>query len=245
MSIQGFINEDEMKVEIDGKKVSQLNKNIKAFIIDIFDIQNKKDLNKIVLCKKKGGQNKGDVEISIGDKTKMISIKMGTGNSVHQEPVEDFIKYLNINFKSEEDISNELRLFIWGDQTLDGTGKVEDRISASKFKEKYPDVVKKIQKYFHQFKADLIQRFVLNGKDNDLSIDYIYYGNKDCGKWVSSKKLLTWLSHEDNVSNGAISVGALTFQAWNRNINGGDRSENKRGVIQLKWGTMGDDIMNI
>ena len=41
------------------------------------------------------------------------------------------------------------------------------------------------------------------------------------------------------------SVGGLTFQAWNRNINGGDKSENKRGVVQLKWGNIGRDLLNV
>jgi len=52
--------------------------------------------------------------------------------------------------------------------------------------------------------------------------------------------MVDWIASHN--SKGAISIGKLTFQAWNRNINGGDKSEQKRGVIQLKWGSIKDDI---
>lgn len=245
MGKQGYINEDEMKDEIDGKKISQLNKNLSGFIIDIFGLHKKDKIDGVLKCIKRGGQNKGDIEIFFKNQSKTVSIKMGSGNSVHQESIEDFIKYLNREFISKYDISDDLRFFVWGDGTLDGKGIVSNRIGALRFAKTHPDVIERIQKYFNNFKKDLIQRFVLNGKNNASAIDYIYYGNKDFGKWVEAEKLLNWLVYQKNESKGAISVGALTFQAWNRNIKGGDKSEHKRGVIQLKWGTMGYDILDI
>lgn len=246
MSMQGFINETEMRDELNNKRILDLNHNLKTFILDIFSLSSSdKNLNKLVRCIKRGGQKKGDLEIIVDDISKVISVKMGTGNSVHQEPVNDFIKYLSNNFKINEEVSNCIRLFIWGDGTLDGTGKNKNRISAITFSKTYPKEIKKIQEYFDKIKKNLIERFVFNGRDNNLSIDYIYYGNKIEGKWISSHILLDWFLDDKNKSSGAISVGALTFQAWNRNINGGDKSEKKRGVIQLKWGTMGYDIITI
>ncbi|MFB0923981.1 MAG: hypothetical protein QMB65_01655, partial [Vicingaceae bacterium] len=48
-----------------------------------------------------------------------------------------------------------------------------------------------------------------------------------------------------NVNKRPMSIGVLTFQAWNRNINGGNKSEKKRGQIQLKWGGLKEDIKQI
>ena len=53
------------------------------------------------------------------------------------------------------------------------------------------------------------------------------------------------ITFASNVCKRPISVGILTFQAWNRNINGGNKSEHKRGQIQLKWGGLKDDIKKI
>ena len=83
-----------------------------------------------------------------------------------------------------------------------------------------------------------------NKSDLKISIDnesHTYSIKK--GVCCKSENIVDWIAN--NNSKGAISIGKLTFQAWNRNINGGDKSEKKRGVIQLKWGSIKDDIVVI
>jgi len=140
-------------------------------------------------------------------------------------------------------MKNNLRLFIWGDNTLDGTGQIFDRLSAPQFKKKHPQVVESIQEFFNTIKYPLIKRFLIEGVQSNSSAEFVYYGTQENGICCKSDKIVDWIVN--NNSKGAISIGKLTFQAWNRNINGGDKSEKKRGVIQLKWGSIKDDIVVI
>ena len=172
----------------------------------------------------------------------LYSVKKGTGNSVHQEPIEDFIVFLKTNFEDDTTVFNDLRHFIWGDGTLDGKGDILNRISASKYKNTFPLKVKNIQDYFDKHKKDLLVRFIITGAISNKKADYLFFGDINDCYVVSDDDMINFAL---NVNKRPISIGVLTFQAWNRNINGGNKSEKKRGQIQLKWGGLKENIKQI
>ena len=238
MSYSGFENEDRIILALNGKNFNELNGNLQQLIKSSFSTY-----DSIVKTTKQAGQNKSDLKITIGSESHTYSIKKGTGNSIHQEPIEPFLEFLAKYYNINKEMKNNLRLFIWGDNTLDGTGKVSDRLSAIQFKKKYPRIVESIQHFFDSIKKPLIKRFLIDGVRSSSSAEFVYYGTVNNGVCCKSDKIVDWIS--THKANGAIHIGKLTFQAWNRNINGGDKSEKKRGVIQLKWGSIKDDIVVI
>jgi hypothetical protein len=231
----GFENEDKIKLAINNKKFEDLNNNLQEMIKYSFS-----NYNGVIKCSKQAGGNKSDLSITIGNETHTYSIKKGTGNSVHQEPVEQFISFLENNYRLDIQVKNDIRLFIWGDGTLDGKGNKKDRVDARTFKNNNLNSINRLIKFFNTIKIDLIKRFVISGAEcSNHSSEYIYYGDDTKGICCLSEKALTWLSN--NTCRGTIPIGRLSFQAWNRAIDG-EKSEHKRGVIQLKWGTIKDDI---
>lgn len=243
MSIEGFENEDLLVCKINGVKFIYLNTNLKRFIQ--FSCNREIENDEIIYAKKVGGQNKADLNIVAGQDNFMVSIKEGKGNSVHQEPVDDFIKYLSSNFDLTRETEKAIRFFIWGDGTLDGRGKKTNRMGAIDLRRKYPNIVKKLCIFFRKHRRDLIERFVLVGQKSYSRPDFLYYGTPEKGLWASSDTVLNFLSSEENQSRGTIPVGGLTFQAWNRAIKDDSRSEHKRGVIQLKWPSLEKDLESI
>jgi hypothetical protein len=241
MSQDGFQNETIISNYLDGQNFFELNENWKKALKNMFG-EYIND-NELISCTKKGGQDKTDLVIKCKNVSHSLSLKKGNGNSIHQEPLEEFIKFLKKNYDIEEKLADDFRMFIWGDGTLNGSGKVSDRLSASQLKKEYPEVVLNIKKFFHENKGDLIERFLIKGPKSKNNPEFIYYGTSQEGICKSSTDVLNWLCNDRNESkNAVIPVGGLTFQAWNRNINGGNKSEHKRGVIQLKWGSIGQDL---
>lgn len=238
MSFSGFDNEDRIIEALNGKTFQSLNENLQQLIKSSF-----KNYNGTIEAIKQAGQNKSDLKITIGDEFHTYSIKKGTGNSIHQEPIEPFLEFLAQNYGIDDEMKDNIRLFIWGDNTLDGRGNISDRLSAPQFKKQYPQVIDSIQYFFNSIKEPLIKRFLIEGVQSNSSAEFVYYGTHESGTCCKSDKIVKWIA--TNNSKGAISIGKLTFQAWNRNINGGDKSEKKRGVIQLKWGSIKDDIVVI
>jgi len=235
MSFSGFENEDRIIEALNGKTFESLTSNLQELLKSSFS-----NYGGLITAIKQAGQNKSDLKISIGNESHTYSIKKGTGNSIHQEPIEPFLEFIAQNYAINEEMKNNLRLFIWGDDTLDGKGNVSDRLKVGEFKKQYPQVIISIQNFFNSIKDPLIKRFLIEGVKSNSSAEFVYYGTTDSGVCCKSDKIVDWIAN--NPSRGAISIGKLTFQAWNRNINGGDKSEHKRGVIQLKWGSIKDDI---
>jgi len=230
----GFQNENEIRNELNLKMFSDLNENMQNLVKSSFSSH-----EELIICEKIAGASKTDLQIRIGVETHNFSIKKGTGNAVHQEPVEQFLDYLNI-FGANQSIKDEIRFYIWGDGTLDGNGSIDDRLSAHQLGRMYPDLVSSIKMFFDEIKKPLLLRFLADGAHANHPAKYIYYGTKDEGICCEMDKAMDWLCRQQ--SSARIPVGKLTFQAWNRNINGGDRSEDKRGVIQIKWADIKSDL---
>ena len=112
-------------------------------------------------------------------------------------------------------------------------------MSASELKRKFPDLLKRLAKFMETHRKELIKRFVIMGPKSNKKPDYIYYGDETQGLWARAEPVLRILSN--GKSRSVIPVGKLTFQAWNRAING-NKSEKKRGEIQLKWPSIIKDL---
>lgn len=243
MGKDGFENEILIYNALNNKKFSELNRNLKKMVTEL---DGDVSPNTLIKAYKKAGLNKTDLIVEVNGLDYNISIKKGTGNSVHQEKVEEFIDFLDDKYHITEELANDIRFFIWGDGTFDGTGPVSERLSANQFKLRYPQITSNLKEFFYLHKRDLIERFVIKGSKSNSTPDYLYYGTPERGIVVKAEHVLTWLSDDKNEkTSSSIPIGRLTFQAWNRNINGGDKSENKRGVIQLKWSSVGQDLLVI
>lgn len=244
MGQDGFDNETLLMEALNNKRYNELNQNLKDAIT--FISEKPINDNTLIQAYKVGGVNKTDLVIEFNSEHYNLSIKKGTGNSVHQEKVDDFILFLQKEYGISNELNEDILYFIWGDGTLDGTGAVADRLSAAQFKRKYPEKVENIKNFFHEHKKELIKRFLIKGLKSESSPDYMYYGTPEEGIVVNANDALEWLSDDANEKTGTpLPIGRLTFQAWNRNINGGNKSEKKRGVIQLKWGSVGQDLKTI
>lgn len=198
-NIHGSINELKLVEEIEGKKFSQLNNNLKEFIKFISSDNSILISGDTILHAKyeKNIKLKQDFYVYIDDNEFAISLKMGSGNSVHQEKCEDFIKYIKKNLNASEDVCNDFRFYLWADGTLDGTGSKEKdsdgniicRFSAREFREKYPEKYINLQKFVDENKRDLIKRFLFVGRHNS-KVDYVYHGNILDGYWLSSSEII-------------------------------------------------------
>lgn len=237
----GFKNEDELIEYLNNKKIKYLNNNMKNFIFFLFgNIYEEKTIK--ATSGKKG--QKPDMIITVDEKNKRISIKKGAGNSVHQEKVDVFVEFLaSINISNE--IINKLLRFHWGDGTSDGTGT--QRISGSDYKQQFPEEIEMINKEFNKEKniKEFIYRFIMQGKSDDYDIvDALYYGNVNEGHWASRDEIIEYVVN-NIFSLNSIHFGPLTYQIWNRCLNFNPKMEDRREVMQVKWGSLLNDLLNI
>lgn len=235
--------------------IKKLNLNLKEFIKYICKNENIEYNNNIKISSEyePNSRLKQDLYLCIENKKIAISLKMGTGNSVHQEKCDDFISYIKNYCNASDEICDLWKFFLWADGTLDGSGSkdknekgdIKSRFSATEFKTMYPEKRIKLQKFIKINEKSLIQRFLFEGRHNSC-VDYIYHGTPQHGSWISKEKIIEYQLENSNVNNdkgSCLSVGKMSIQSWNISRQG--NSENKRGQLQVKYSKMLDDFNNL
>lgn len=236
----GFINEKVLIDYINSNNFSSYNQNIKDFLtfaFSDFDISNKR----ISAQKYSLSTGKPDLILSCDNKIKYISVKKGSGNSVHQEKFDMFIDFLKSINISPIAIDN-LKLFHYGDDTTDDTGKV--RFSAAECKAKYSTQINQLNAEFNQkhILKHMIDRFLLLGNvSNGDTVDVMYHGNLEDGQWVTSEEVTNYLL-SNKFRYNAVQFANLTYQVWGRNNNFTAVHPDRRYVMQIKWGNLTKDF---
>ena len=239
--ISGFANEKEFYEYLNHKKVKELNPVFRDLFNVLFDNLKEEDIIKATLNITK---QKSDLYIRINGITKGISIKKGVKNSVHIEPLKEFIKFLK-EHKIPQNIIDEVLKYHYADGTIDGTGK--HRISSAEYKEKHQDKLDLINKYFSKeaiVKA-AIDRFILIGNNNDESIDAIIYGVIDDFVWITKEEIIKIILKHKDIKRTGLSFGPLFYQPMNRCLNYNQKYEYARHYIQIKWYHLSDAIIEI
>ena len=230
-SILGNFAEQKFINFLNGKKFNDIDDSrIKTLIKRAIYQNNLKNTNPTIKCfkyKKKNLKTKGnpkvDIIISFEGKILNISLKSGSGNSLHEEPQETFLLFLKeLKAKDEilEKISHHLHYHV----------KIRNT---------------EIDYFFNLNKIKIINR-VINGRFNiynENSVDFYYaiqslkntMDNQKIseiiknGYFASKKDVLNFMINNNPDKKGREStcdVGLLTYQSYNRN---------KGAKPQFKW----------
>lgn len=242
----GFRNEINIEKCLDFKLFEELNPNLQHFMMDVFKGYSLKGKRiHAIRCRV---NVKPDFYLHVDDipKEVYVSVKKGSGNSVHQENLESFVRFL-MTLGATEDVISSLKLFHYGDETTDNTG--ENRRSASQFVSEFPDVIIAPNDFFSQQRVmdAVIERAVFSGAIAGAPrAEYVYHGTAYSGVWASRDEIYDYI-HEMLIGENrrGINVGPLTYQVWNRNLNRRLEAERKREQMQFKWTNMCDILKEI
>ena len=131
---RGFDQEREVINELNDKLFSDISRKYKHLMQNIgFNIKN----NTKISCQKKEGahlEKKRDLVIKVESKSVNVSVKRGSGNSIHQENIHEFVTFLDDFSKLEKSEIDLIYEFHWCDGTTDGSGKVEDRTRKANYR---------------------------------------------------------------------------------------------------------------
>lgn len=241
----GFRNEINIEKCLDFKLFDELNPNLKHFISDIFKGYSLKGKRiHAIRCRV---NVKPDFYLHIDDipKEVYVSIKKGNGNSVHQQSFESFLEYMK-ELNAPKQIINDLKMYHFGDDTLDGTGKT--RYKAEAYAKNNPEIVERLNDFFSQKRVmeGIIEKALFKGNYPDAPVaQYIYHGSAFSGVWASKEEIYEYIFGTVFDMANSVHVGPLTYQTWNRNLSFSPSAEKKRMQMQFKWGSMKDMLTQI
>lgn len=238
-SKNGFQNEFEFIKKLNNKKFSDIDFNLQLFLEDIFPNINK---NSLIKCYKNTNPQKYDIFIKIDNIIKRISIKKGVKNSVHTEPISEFIHFLIENNMPKKLVINFLK-YHYADGTTNGKGK--NRQTIAEYKKLHQNEIDEINDFINQKEILIkaIDRFVIKGRNSKDDIDVILYGVPEDFLWIKSDDIYSILLEKKDEYSSAIHFSSLTYQPLNRCLNYNPKYEKCRYISQLKWFNISDDII--
>lgn len=239
--ITGIENEIEFVKYLNGKKGHEIHPIFQQLLENLFP--NFTNYNSINAWKNNNPQ-KTDIYIKIKDITKRISIKKGIKNSVHVEPISEFIHFL-IQNNISRDVINAYLKYHYADGTNNGTG--EKRLSVAEYKIGHEQEIATINSVFNS--KDLLEkaaeRFILLGRNDKHMVDAVIYGVVNDFMWITKEEIKTIIIKQSNIQSSAIHFGPLFVQPLARCLNYNPTYEYGRYCVQLKWYNLADDIIKV
>ncbi len=239
--ITGIENEIEFVEYLNGKKGTEVHPVFQQMLEKLFPDFTNKDY--IKAWKNKNPQ-KTDIFIQIKTEKKRISIKKGIKNSVHVEPISEFIHFLIKNHVKKEIIEEYLK-YHYADGTTNGKGK--KRLSVAEYKINHEKEIEMINNSFNNqnLLEKAAERFVLMGRNDTHMVDAIIYGVVKDFMWITKEEIKTIIIRQNNITSSAVHFGPLFIQPLTRCLNYNPTYEYGRYCIQLKWYNLADDIIKV
>lgn len=240
----GFDNEKQISSALNNHLYDSINANLRHFLDDMFKGYSLK--GKWVHATTISQRMKPDFYVTVDGvpEGRYVSVKMGTGNSLHQESLESLVTFLE-NEGVPPHIIENLKRYHWSDGTDDNTGL--DRLPAKTFAKNNPAIVSSLNEYLNSepIRSKLIERFIFVGNyPNAPAADYLYHGTPHSGVWASREEIVNY-TKTLVVDKNCVSIGPLTYQAWNKNLERNPKAEYKRRQMQVKWGKLADSIVEV
>lgn len=246
----GFDNVGDIVQYLNAKAFKDLNLNMKEFIKYVSKEKNLLVNNSTVIYSSEETNNKlkQDFYITINGNRFGVSCQMGNGNSVHQEKIEDFIKFISLSLDASREICDLWRIFAWGDGTTTGKapviknddGSVVGRFGNTLYKKLFPVERRKLQAFIDAHMRELLEHIFFVGK-YDSNVDFVLHGTVKNARWVSKDKILDYnILHPKANSSACFTIGRMTTQQWNASLKGSQ--EDRRGQLQHKYSCMREDF---
>ena len=222
----GLNNEYQIIKAYNNKRIKELTSKQKS-VINSFDSFDSDDY--FIKAKKVKGNYKPDIDFIIKKKDYLVSVKKGSGNSVHQEKIETFVTFCKEYLDMSNDVEEALLYYLYGDGTLDGSGNISNRLGNDDVKKKYSKEIEVIDNFFDEHAMDLIERFLVTGRfgrDSGIIAKYLYHGTYEKGVICKLNNLsIEYIANQKKNKGNGLHIGPLTVQTWNRNLNNNPKNE--------------------
>ena len=180
----GIQNEYDFVEYFNNKYLYELNDNAQTFLKELFgDVI---DNNEKIKSWKNKMMQKTDIFIKYKNYIKNISLKCGNSNSMHSESIEDFKRYLE-KLKIPYNTIEKYVSYHYG-YARDGDGSIDfsKSLSSEEYKKIYQEEIDIFNNSINKTRiiVDMIDRFIVRGRNSDYDIDAFVCGKVDEYVWI-------------------------------------------------------------
>lgn len=238
----GYQNEYDFVELFNNKFIYELDNNSQDLLKELFgDALNDKEKIK---CWKNKINQKADIFVRCGNYIKGISLKCGKSNSIHQEPIEDFKRYLE-KFKIPFKIVDMYVSYHYG-YKRDELGKTDYSVSLSsdEYKVFYQNEIDIFNQAINKTKiiVDMIDRFIIRGRNADYDIDALICGTSDNYVWITKYDIYDMILEKRCTSYTSPHIACLTIGPKARNLNRNSKNAKDRYSVCVRWNFIRENI---
>jgi len=172
-------------------------------------------------------------------------LKCGNDNSVHQESIECFRQYLEklgITYKLiEYYVSYQYGYMRDKDNNID----FSKSLSSEEYKRFFQDELNEFNKKINKTRIiiDMIDRFIVRGRNSDYDIDALICGKVDDYVWIMKHDLYDLLLSKRCYEYTSPHIACLTIGPKKRNLDGNSKNPGDRYIVCVRWNFIRENIL--
>ena len=239
----GFQNEYDFVELFNDKFYKDFGERNQKFLKELFgDIMD--NTEKIISWKNKCNQ-KADIFIRYKNYVKRISLKCGNSNSIHSEQIQEFKMYLeklNIPYK----VIDKYMSYHYGyKKDENGNTDFSKMFNSEEYKSLYQSEINVFNESINKTKIiiDMIDRFIIRGRNSDYDIDALISGTVDDYVWIMKYDIYDLILSKRCLDFTSPHIACITLGPKKRCISS-DRNIKDRYIVCARWNYMRKDIEN-
>ena len=240
----GFQNERDFVELFNNKYLYELDEKSKSFIKDLFE--EIIDEEETIICWKNKMVQKADIFIKYKNYVKSVSIKCGDNNSIHQEQVQEFKKYLS-DIGVPYNIADRYFSYHYG-YKLEANGKRDfsKLLSSVEYKKLYQKDIDIFNKYINKTKiiVSMIDRFIVRGRNSNFDVDALICGTCNDYVWIMKYDIYDLVLSKRCLDFTSPHVGPMTLGPKKRNLDGTSNNRGDRYIVSVRWNNLKENIIN-
>lgn len=239
----GIKNEYDFVDLFNNKYFRELDYRSKIFFKELFgDLINPDAL--IKAWKNKMPQ-KADIFIKIDNHIKGVSLKCGNSNSMHQESVQDFKRYLE-KLRIPYTVIDYYMSYHYG-YMKDKNNNIDfsKLLSADEYKSLYQSELDIFNTYINKTRiiVDMVDRFIVRGRNADYDIDALICGTCDDFEWIMKDDLYDLILSKKCMDYTSPHIACLTIGPKKRNLKGDSKNWKDRYIVCIRWNYIRESII--
>lgn len=237
-----YQNEKDFVELFNNKKLNEFDENSRNFLMDLF--KENIDDDELIKCWKNKTNQKSDIFLRYKNYVKGVSIKCGKSNSVHHEPIQEFERYLG-NLGIPYKVIDKYVSYHYGYEKDDkGNTNYNKLLTSEEYKKLYQKEIDIFNSYINKTRIiiDMIDRFLIRGRNADYDIDCLLYGTVDDYIWIDKYDLYDLILSKRSMEFTSPHVACMTLGPQKRCIES-NKNLKDRYLVAVRWNFIKESII--
>lgn len=240
----GYQNELDFVELFNNKYIYELDNNTKKFLKELFEEEI--DEGEMIKSWKNKTPQKADIFIKYKNYVKGISLKCGKNNSIHHESIQDFKRYLEKLGVSYNTIDKYVSYHYGYAKDKEGNIDFTKKLSADEYKNLYQETIDIFNKSINKTRiiVDMIDRFIIRGRNSDYDIDALICGTTDDYVWITKYDMYDLILSKRCLDYTSPHIACMTIGPKKRNLDGNSKNNRDRYLVCIRWNYIKQDIID-